>query len=316
MKAQVFSLKSQVALRRAIARSLRTFYEDIEIEHRVYDDDDNPKKIGESYLQLLRASTIGVGAFTVEVEDQYGGWDYWDYAAEVERAEHFLRLPHGAKEKVFPSVALLNRMMIVPQGLRDALDAPADFAFLFRPLNLQGVLYVDFEGKQTIPNAIEQLGAEIRAEIVGLARRHMAVNRIRTPDLEDLGYLLDVHVDYLEQLREEILRPLPRLTVAVTSGFARLNRVSTISLEFSNQSENPPGIVDVQIRAPWTGMEEPPIRYTERLAFSDAGDRRVVDIDVFARAAPYLPLEVLFQFEGVMDAVAFPFPLLVDVREA
>jgi hypothetical protein len=316
LRARVFSLKAQEALRRAIARSLRAFYADIEIEDRIYDEEDESKKIGQSYLQLLKASTIGVGAFTVEVEDQYGAWDYWDYSADIERANHFLRLSHDAKEKIFPAVAILNRMVMVPQGIRDALDVPTDFAYLFKPLDLQGVLSVDFDGKDAIPNAIARVGAEIRAEIVSLARRQMAMNRIPAPDLEDLSKLLGAHVDFLEELRQEILSPLPRLAVEITSGPARLKKVSRVALEIRNESEHAPGLVDVQIRTPWNGMEEPPTRYTERLDFSPGSDHRhTIEIDVVPRAIPYCPLEVLFLFEETTDSVTFPLPLILDVRE-
>jgi hypothetical protein len=316
LRARVFSLKAQEALRRAIAKSLRTFYPDIEIDHRVYDEEHDSRNVGQSYLQLLKASTIGAGAFTLEVENQYGTWDYWDYSADIERANHFLRLSHDSKEKIFPAVAILNRMVIVPQGIRDALDVPTDFAYIFKPLDLQGVLSVDFDGRDAIPNAIARVGAEIRAEIVSLARRQMAMHRIPAPDLEDLSKLLGAHVDFLEELRQEILSPLPRLVVEITSGPARLRKVSRVVLEVRNESEHAAGLVDVQIRAPWNGMEEPPTRYSERLDFSPGNDHHhSIEIDVVPRTTPYCPLEVLFLFEETMDSVTFPLPLILDVQD-
>jgi hypothetical protein len=315
VKAQVFTLKSQEALRRAIARSLRAFYEDIEIEHRIYDEDSESKRIGERYLHLLKASTVGVGAFSVEVEDQYGSWDYWDSRADVERANYFLRLPHDAKEKVFPAIAIMNRMVIVPQGIGDALDVPTGFSYLLKPLDLQGVLAVDFEGRDAIQDAVMRVGAEIRAEIVSLASRQMAMNRIPTPDLEELSDLLGVHVDFMEGLQEDILSPMPQLTVGITSGPALLRRVSRVVLEIRNGAGQPAGVVGVQVRLPFNGLKEPPTRYSARLDFSGGDGRHTVELDVFPRTVPYCPMEVMFQFDETVDAVSFPVPLILEVSE-
>jgi hypothetical protein len=313
VKAQVFTLSAQEALRLAIAKSLRSIYDDVEIQHHIYEND--PRRIGQKYLDMLRASAIGVGTFTVEVEDQFGYWRYWDYlVSDVERADHFLRLPHEAKERIFPGVAIINRMVIVPQGMRDALDVPSDFVYLLKPLDLQGVLTVDFAAKNAVSDAVTRVGAEVRREIVSLARRQMATHRIPSPDFEYLSILLDVHIRFLRDLRDEIQTPSPRLTVEIASGPALLNRISPVEIEVANESKHPAGFVDIQVRAPFNGVYEPPTRYTDRLDFSSsATNRHTMAIEILPRTTPYCPLEVLFVFEESVDAITFPIPLIVDV---
>ena len=314
MKAQIFSLRDQDGARRVIEASLRRdFYQGIMVDHIIYDDKDkgDARRTGGSYLRLLKASTITVGDFTIESEDAAGNWGYyWDDSLVK---KHFLRLSDELKTGVFPAVAIMDRMVMVPLGIHRAIDAPTDFSYLFRPLDLHGVLLVDFEDGEAIRRAILRVGARIRAEIVSLGLRQMSLQRALAPDLEDLGQLLDVDLDFLQDLKQEILRPLPHLMPRVISEPVRLLRESRVTVEIRNESDYTLGAVRVQIRAPRRVMEAPLVRH---LDFSlEGAANQSIEFEVVPQTIPFCPLEVLVLLDDSTYEPMPPIPLILRVLE-
>jgi hypothetical protein len=311
LKAQIFYLKSQQKLRRDIASSLRRiFYADIEIEDAMYDDENEAqiKKVGRSYLELMRASTVTVdGSFTIVEEHEERGY-YW-----YTDGKYMLRLPKELKTRVFPAVAIMDRMVMVPREIHQAFEVPTDFAYIFRPLDVRGVVLADFTDRQTIDHAVLRVAAQIRKEIVSIARRHMSSQGMRSPDLEELSQLLDLDTDFLEELTEEIIGPSHHLVTEVTSKSPRLKQDSPVTLSIRNESADPLGTVRVQIRAPSGVMEAPLVDY---LDFSPGKDKhRVIEFVVQPQAAPFCPLEVLFILENVSDDPLPPVALILNVTE-
>ena len=309
MKATIFSLPTQEKLFRAIRGLLRDcLYRNLDIEHIVYDDKDRPaaKQSGGAYLELLRASTIGVNDFVIEAQDDSGNWGYyWDDWNVIGKS--FLRLNHSSRESVFPGVAIMDRMVMLPAGIHQAIDTPSTFSFLLRPVDLQGVLLVDFSDEEAIRRAIQEAASRFKSEIVSLARRHMHVEADQSPDLESLSDLIGVEEEFIQGLREEIVKPLGRLTVVATSPPARLLKKSHVTLEIRNEFEGGPEWARVQVRGP--RMTKAVIRYVD---FPPNKPRqRTVEFDIIPGAAPYCPLEILIS--GTNDDPRPPIPLIIDV---
>ncbi len=125
MKAKIFSLENQRQLRLDIERSLRRIlYPNIECEHEIYDDqyEHVAKAVGRSYLQLMRASTVSVGSFTIAAEYEEGSY-YW-----YTEGDYLLRLSQELKDLVFPTVAIMDHMVMVPRGIHQAFELPSEFA--------------------------------------------------------------------------------------------------------------------------------------------------------------------------------------------
>jgi hypothetical protein len=307
LKAQIFFLKDQRNVSRQIESLLRShLFQDIEVEHRIYDNQDaaGTRKIGKSYLELMRASTVKVGDFTVEAAYEDGSWGYyWD-----QEEEYLLRLPRELMSMVFPAVAVMNRMVIVPREIHKAFDAPTDFAYMFKPLDAYGVVLADFDGRDAIRRAVLRVAAQIRAEVVGLCRRHMSLQGTRSPDLEELARLLDVDQEFLEDLKQEVIRPFPYLDAHVTSGPLRLRKSSRVRLTVRYESPSAPGMVRVQIRPP---AAKPLVHYIDFSSEKTAD--QVIEFDVVPKTAPYFPLEVLFFLEDAADDTVPPIALILDV---
>jgi hypothetical protein len=311
LKARIFYLKSQQKLRRDIASSLRRiFYADIEIEDLIYDDENEAqiKRVGRSYLELMRASTASVdSSFNIVEEYEERGY-YW-----YTDGKYMLRLPRNLKTRVFPAVAIMDRMVMVPREIHQAFEVPTDFAYIFRPLDMHGVVLADFADRQTIDNAMLRVAAQIRKEIVSIARRHMSSQGMRGPDLEELSRLLDLETEFLEELTEEIIGPSHHLVTEVTSKPLRLKQDSRVTLSIRNESADPLGTVRVQIRAPSAVMEAPLVEY---LDFSSGKTKhRTIEFVVQPQATPFCPLEVLFILENASDDPLPPVALILDVTE-
>lgn len=314
MKAQIFSLKSQASLRRDIEDLLQEhLYRKIEVKNRIVDKKDWDTKAGlktgRAYFRLLAASMVRVDDFSLEVENSLGKWGYWGYTGEG--GEYFVRLGDQMRAKVFPSVAVMDRMVMVPEGIHEAFDVPTGFSYLFRPLDLHGVLLVDFDDPKAIQDAVIKVAGQLAREFVTIGRRHMYVRDIRTPDLADLSRLLHVDGDYLGRLEAEIVRPVPRLALAVTGEPVRLEEWSPVTLEVRNESDYPLGDVRAQVRGPRNTMRGPVAQYLD-FSTGDAADR-TLRFEVRAQAAPFCPLEVTFLSDEAVLGFTFPMPLILDV---
>ncbi len=315
MKAQIFALKSQTALCREIQLLLEDYlYRRIEVELKIFDDDDPNQnaslEIGRAFFRLLGASMVRADDFSLEVESSLGEWGYWGYTGDS--GKYFVRLGDRLRTKVFPSVAIMDRMVMVPEEIHDALDVPTGFSYLFRPLDLHGVLLVDFGDQIAIQEAIVKIGGELRKEIVGIGRRHIYVRRTRTPDLVDLSGVLHVSVDFLKELEGEIVKLVPTLSLDVTSGPVRLGTWSQVRLEVRNESGHELGIMRVQIRAPRNVMRA---HFVQHLDFSSKElECQTLQLDVKPQVAPFCPLEVRFLSDDVAPIFTFPIPLILDVE--
>lgn len=314
MKAQIFALKGQASLCADIQDLLRdNVYRKIEVEQKVFDDEDRDQgavlKMGRAYFRLLTASMVRVDDFSLEVENSLGKWGYWGYTGE--QGEYFVRLGDQLRTKVFPSVAVMDRMVMVPAGIHEAFDVPTGFEYLFRPLDLHGVLLVNFDERKAVEDAVLKVAAQVSREVVTIGRRQMQVRDIRTPDLAELSELLHVGGDYLGGLEAEIVRPVPKLALDVTGQPVTLGTWSPVALQVRNESDYPLTDVRAQIRGPRNTMRGP---FTQYLDFSsgDVADR-TLRFEVRAQAAPFCPLEVLFLSDDAVQGFTFPIPLILDV---
>ncbi len=307
MKVQIFSSQDQQRLADEIEALLRiSLYQRIRVEHMVYNEGNEAeaRRIGRFYLELMKASTITVGSFGVEVENRPGSWGYWDSTGK-----YMLKLRRDLRSRVFPSVGIMDRMVMVPREIDKAFDAPTGFSYLFRPLDELGVVLTNFHEGEAIRRDIARIASQIKGEVVSLARQHMSMQRTRSPDLEDLARLLGVDEDFVKGLKQEIISASAHLVPIVTSGAVRLGRPSRVKLEIRNESEDVYGTVRVEVRAPPSVMSVPLAWY---LDFSPGKAKRYsIEFEVEPKTAPFCPLELTFLFDGAtQDATV---PLVLDV---
>lgn len=318
MKADVFLLKSQRDLYAEIAASLTSqLYERIEVRRRELDDDYSEDSavdqhaIGKDYLDLLKASMIKSGDFTVQMEDHHGNWVYM---GNHSRGEYFLRLFRPSLTAIFPAVAIMGRMVMVPHAIRAAFDSPSDFSYLFKPLDLQGVLLVDFQDARGVRTAVSTASRQLKAEIATLCRQYMSLRRIPAPDVQGLTWLselLGISLGFVEKYRDEILVPAPQLAATITSGAVRMGRPSRVVLEL--EAKDAVGNVRVQVRAPARTLRAQVVEY---LDFSPGRSTvQNVPFEVTARTPPYCPIEIIVVVERPQQLSLVLPPVLLDVTD-
>jgi hypothetical protein len=335
MKAQIFFLKSQDDYRKEIEPLLRRYvFEDIGVERLMIGDDycqASPAWEHKNcllYVELLKASMIKVDNFDVVVGDDRGNWCYmggghwlgheegYSYSSYLGSARgwaaSYLKLFQNSLNSIFPAIAVMDRMVMVPHGIHEAFEKSRDFSWFLKPLDLNGVLLVDFEAAESVRESVQQTGLWVKREIAKLCRRHMSARRIRKADFRELGALLSVDEKYLEQQEGNIFAPAIQLTPRIVSGTAQLERTSQVAVEIQNCSELTLERVRVQVKGPRGVLRAPVVNILD-LPAGVLGSR-TIQFEVFANAYPYCPLEVLFELNEISETyTTFPIPLILEV---
>jgi hypothetical protein len=320
MITQIFCLRSQKAVARKVESLLRKLiYPELEVELKEISDDYNTYsdyKEHENcglFLRLFKASMIRVDDFAIVVSDGRGRWYYM--GGSYHNEPRLLELLQSSMSSVFPAVAIMNRMMMMPYGVGDAFGKSRMFPWFVKPRDLEGVVLTDFQHPDSLEQAIRQVDVQLRTDIAKLCKRHMLLRRIATPDFVELSHLLKISTDYLESHRPEFTAPWAGLTCEIVSASARVGIESEVALEVRYASPEPLGLVSVRVSAPHGVMED---TFKASLLFAGGKtERRELRLRVKPKAAPYCPLEVQFTMDETQPLAApSSYPLLLDVDGA
>jgi hypothetical protein len=312
MNAQVFYLESQESLYRRISSLLKSHIfddEGVDIDRRIISDD-YTKEESQEYLRLLKASMISTHDFTLLVEDSEGNWSYMGYDTRPKGAR-VLRVLRKSIVSMFPAVAVMDRLVMAPKGIHDALTAE-NFTWMLKPLEMGGVLLVDFEEPNSVGDGARQVGIRLGIEIAKLCRRHMLMNRSLSPNFETLSKLLKIDKKYFEKHREEILESMVKLRPEIVSGPARVGKQSGVIVDIHNESKKDLEDVRVQVRAPKGALAAPVVNTLNFRASGEVAQK--IQFEILPAAVPYCPLEVRFEISETSQFYApFSAPLILDV---
>ncbi len=227
--------------------------------------------------------------------------------------ESWLEIYYRELNSIFPAVAIMDQMVILPYKIEDAFARHSDegiFSWCTRPLDLGGVLLVDFEDRESIENAIQQVSLRIKSRIGKLSARHMMVRGIKEPDFEELSKLLNVDQQFLYLNKDEITCKKAKITVVVRSKPVKVDKTSRITIEIGNESEIPLGHVRVKVKAP-QGALSGLVAKTLDFSISEP-EPKSIDFDLHPAVVPYCPLSVLFELYD-KDEELTPFPVFTTV---
>jgi hypothetical protein len=322
MIATIFQLESQQHSCDEIESLLRRYvFEDIQVSRLTISDDynENNSKLEDvhcwRYVNLLKACMVRVDDFSIVVADGQGNSWYMGgegYGYGYQEGLKFLNIFHDSLPSAFPAVAIMGRMVMVPQGIHEAFEKSLEFSWFLKPLDLGGVLLVDFRDPESVREGTRQVGIRLKTEIGRLCARHMWARKIPSRDFDELAALLNIKRKYLEQNQDEILVPITKLTPKIVSGSAQLETPSRVVLEIQNESDTLLERVRVQVRAPF-GVLQAPVVQTLDFPTGEAGIQRI-QFEVVTKTSPYCPLEVFFAINETNQAYSpFPIPLILDV---
>ncbi|MBV8818768.1 MAG: hypothetical protein JO022_10465, partial [Acidobacteriaceae bacterium] len=260
MTAQIFCLRSQKAIARKVESLLRKHvYADIEVDLKEISDDYNTWSDYKEhehcrlFLKLFKASMLRVDDFAIVVSDGRGRWYYM--GGRYENEPLLLELLQSAMPSVFPAVAIMNRMMMMPYAVGDAFEKTRVFPWFVKPRDLEGLVLTDFQHADSVEDAVRQVDIQLRADIAKLSKRHALLRKIEAPDFVELGQLLKISTDYLEAHREQLAAPWARLTCEIASAAVRVGVESEVVLRVRYESNEPLGLVFVRVNAPYGVMD-------------------------------------------------------------
>ncbi len=315
MQATVFWTDGQEALARTLDRLLRVIvYPGIQVD-RVYIDPERLDKGVRQYFRLLMNAALTIGEFALEVEDSQGNWSYVGYDPHLYGNCEFLRLEFKDASKLFPSISLMDQMVLVPESASEVLDGPSGFPYLFMPLETQGVLLADFTDSEAVHGAISAISDQFGRNFTRLAQRQTMVRRIPQPDYNELSNLLKItDIDYLREIYRESETPLHTIQIDVLSEPLPVGRSTDLELRLKCSSERSLGDVRVDIRGPYGAIREAPIHYVN---FDNKTSSEVITVRLSAPVTPFCPIEVRCRSAVDPSSVAtFSFPLTIAVRES
>ena len=325
MNAQVFYLKNQeqeslcneivFLLKKDVFENESIYIDRCPISENYSKASPSPEhELCSTYVKLLKASMITMtDDFPIVVSDNDGNWCYMGGAlsgsGKLEGAI-FLQLFHKSMALAFPAVAIMDRMIMLPKGIHEALSG-GNFQWLLKPLEVGGAILVDFRDPVSRGEGARLLGSRLQTEIGKLCRRHMLANKSSRPDFEKLAELLKIDKKYFEQHQNEILASMVMLTPKIVSGSAQLAKSSLVTLDIQNESGTVLEGVRVLVRVP--GKLEPVVKKTFNFPAHGEGTQRI-EFPVSPKALPFCPLEVRFEISEASQAyVPFSIPLLLEV---
>jgi len=317
VKGEIFCLESQKSVAEELEVLLkRHVFQEISID-RLEVSDNYSRRPGSrdheyfrSFLKLFKASMIRVDDFAIVVTDGKGSWYYM--GGYYSNEPYLLELFEDSIGAIFPAVAVMDRMVLMPYDVGDAFAKSRVFPWFVKPRDLGGVVLADFRHADSVTEAIRQVAVQIKNDVAKLCKRHMHLRKLQAPDFIELADLLSVNRRYLELHRAEIVPPSARLSSQIISGPVRMDVSSKVVLEVRYESKDPLPFVIVNVNAP-TGTLSAPV--AAALSFSGRRAAHRIEFDVVPKTRPFCPLEVLFTIDECHTTSApFPLPMMLDVE--
>ena len=317
MKTRIFILQGQNTLAKSISSLLRDeIHRDIDVEYVEIDPKYNQGSDRDmhyhcrDYLRLLRTSFIASHPFDVVVKNDWetqGCYLGLGYAGEF--AGYCFEFKHMQMSALFPAVAIMDRIVMLPEEFHLELDAhPRTFLSLARPLCLGGIELVDYHATEALKQAVHRVAVQLRREWKSLCHRQMAIRRLFKPDFDELSRLLKVDLMILES--NNLFSPDVRLDASIVEGRAVEGTLSRVTLELRNSGDRELRNIRVRVKAPSNTMASP---FSKMLDLLPPKSVRV-EIELTPSVAPCCPLEVFVDLEGgPIDIPSVQIPVLVDV---
>jgi|WetSurMetagenome_2_1015567.scaffolds.fasta_scaffold133918_2 hypothetical protein len=332
MKAKVFYIAGdQDKIFKDLAHLLRNVYENIQVVGYPID-----KNVGrttwnkelhancEEYVRLLRKAVLTINDFSIVLKQRQdpANWFYLGY--EYNKSESlftkYLELYNDKIVSIFPSVAILNRMIILPKGISDLFAKEkfrdAKFDYLFKPFELQGVRLIDFEYKnpEEIKDHFIDIHNQLKNEIKQYFARYNQQVSVPKPDLGRLFELLDIDSSYFLLNKKEFETQNINFDIVTKSSSLRVNSKSKVKLRIENKSH---GIkinsVNLELTGPKDCLNAP---ISKSIVFDKTTHSCEVEFEIKPITSPWLPIELKFTpAEPVQNVNFFPIPHILNVEK-
>lgn len=327
-KAKIFYLENcQEKLAKDLQRSLRQIiYSNLDIDLICIEKDMDSGKVNrtkaEDYLQLLKAAIVKTKNFSLAVFVEHKGFWYMGNEADQKKSEfgdyHF-GVDSNNLEHIFPAIAIMDRMVMLPIGITGVLESyPDDLQWLFKPLDNCGVELVDFENQAHVNNSINRVNKTLIVEISRYCNRYMHINKIFEPDNSDffdkISTLLNIDLGFLNYHRNKLLLKLAELSVVWPTQKLKLKQKNQVHLQFKKETKEFSGTLYVEVKSPPNTLINSPVK--EEFYFRENQELYEITFNAEPQAVPFLPLEILMYGGNEEIEMSYPhlFQVVLDVE--
>jgi hypothetical protein len=194
----------------------------------------------------------------------------------------------------FPAVAIRNRMVLIPEGLRAQLRM-AEPGAPPNPIEMGGVLEVNFKDEPRLREAVSQAGQRLRSDFLQEVRAYASYQSLKEVNLPKLAQDLGVDLGFVEHsLKTEAIKALfyKTLTCQFDRDKIQFNRWNKLTLTIRNDSDVALSDMGVEVSGP--AQIRPTHIQTQVPPHSSAQ----VSVAVSAEEAGDFPLEIVFVLPG------------------
>ncbi len=331
MKAKIFYIAGdQDRIFKDLVHLLRNVYENIQVVGYPIDKnidkntwDKEVHSYCEQFIRLLRKSILTINDFSIVIKRKTDteNWFYLGY--EYNKFESlflkYLELYNDKLVSIFPSVAILNRMVILPKSISElfAKEKFRDpkFDYLIKPFELQGVKLIDFNYRnpEDIKDHFVDIHHQLKNEIKQYFARYYQQIAVPRPNLGKLFELLDIDRSYYLLNQKEFDTQNINFIIETDSSSLKKDRKSKVRLKIINRCT---GIelntIHLELKGPSECLAEP---ISKNIVFDETDASCHIEFDIKPITGPYLPIELKFTpAEATQNINFFPIPYILNVE--
>lgn len=263
------------------------------------------------YLSLLNSSVIKYKDFNLMIQksDRYPMYSYWHsgmYSYIYSSAT--MGISRDKLWRLFPAVAIMDRMIILPQDIINAFDYDKNnYSWLPKPLEAGGAILVDYSNTDLLREGICRVEKQLQYEISRLCIRHMTANNIPEPDYYALGKLLRANPEFVKKHTSKLYREIS-LRVEAAQDTIPVNQDSFVTINLYSKTESPVGRIRVTVSAPSKTLD---YKVSEVLEMDYSGK---LEFRLNPKVRPYCPLEVSVETYDLGEGSnPMQFPVILNV---
>jgi hypothetical protein len=257
MDAEIFCVEGREGSVDLIKETLRTrVYSGIAVNVYTIKKDTHtriPTQIAWKYVKLLQAAIPPEKGFQFSIHEL----EHFGYRFYIEVYYPIINFRRGYSENdfdlFFPAIAIRDRMVVVPLGLKKAMAGVEEALSLFKPFRTGGLLEIDLNKESEIKQAITTIGKRLHDDLIQELKAYASYQKLKDIDLSKFAQDFNVDLGFIQHSIEGVVTEAGfynKLTCQFDRDKFPLNRWSKVVLTAENQSDIDLPNLDVNISGP------------------------------------------------------------------
>jgi hypothetical protein len=186
------------------------------------------------YVQLMLAAIPPDRGLGLGVE-----WIYYGFYMYSHYFGQYRTFQYEGTRDLLPAVAVNDRMVLIPERAGERLTGSEGLA-IFRPLEMGGLMEVDFDQPELVDKALTKVGDMLRAEAVQAVRRYASYRPHADLHLEEAARDLGLETSFLaDALKQHAGKSAfyEKLTCVFRRTTFPMNRWTRVTVDIANGSD-------------------------------------------------------------------------------